>query len=71
MDRLARGVPAPQGRVADTPELGVVHLTGVAGAVCLDGTAELAAYSRAFGQLRTFALQPAASARLLQELTAN
>ena len=56
---------------ADAPGLGVVHLTGVAGGVCLDGTAELAAYSHAFQQLRAFALQPAASARLLQELAAN
>jgi transcriptional regulator with XRE-family HTH domain len=56
---------------ADAPGLGVVHLTGVAGGVCLDGTAELAAYGHAFEQLRAFALQPAASARLLQELAAD
>jgi transcriptional regulator with XRE-family HTH domain len=56
---------------ADAPGLGVVHLTGVAGGVCLDGTAELAAYSHAFEQLRVFALQPAASGRLLQELAAG
>jgi hypothetical protein len=53
------------------PGLGVVHLTGVAGGVCLEGQAELAAYARAFEQLRTFALQPAASARLLRELAVD
>jgi hypothetical protein len=49
---------------------GIVRLGGASGGVCLEAPAELAAHARAFEQLRAFALSPAQSALLLQELTA-
>jgi transcriptional regulator with XRE-family HTH domain len=55
-------------RVTDAPELGVVHLGGVGGGVCLEGGDSLAAYADAFDQLRAFALSPAQSASLLRGL---
>jgi hypothetical protein len=55
----------------EAPGLGVVHLGGASGGVCLDAPAELAAHARAFEQLRTFALSPAQSALLLRGLTSS
>jgi len=55
----------------DAPELGVVHLGGISGGVCLDSQDDLAAYTRAFEQLRAFALSPAQSALLLRGLAGN
>jgi len=57
-------------RFADTPGLGVVHLpgAGVSGGISLEDPADLARYIRAFAQLRTAALTPAASARLLRDM---
>lgn len=55
-------------RVADAPRLGVVHLGGVGGGVCLENGESLAAYADAFDQLRAFALSPAQSASLLRGL---
>ena len=48
--------------------LGLVHLGGIGGGVCLEGTDDLNAYAAAFDQLRAFALSPAQSALLLQGL---
>jgi transcriptional regulator with XRE-family HTH domain len=57
-------------RFADTPGLGVVHVpgAGVSGGISLEDPADLARYIRAFAQLRTAALTPAASARLLRDM---
>jgi transcriptional regulator with XRE-family HTH domain len=46
--------------------LGVVHLSGLSGGVSLDDREEVGRYLRTFGQLRSAALSPAASARLLR-----
>jgi transcriptional regulator with XRE-family HTH domain len=48
--------------------LGLVHLGGIGGGVCLEGMDDLNAYAAAFDQLRAFALSPAQSALLLQGL---
>lgn len=48
------------------PELGLVHLGGIGGGVCLEGQDDLAAYTRVLEQLRAFALSPAQSALLLR-----
>jgi transcriptional regulator with XRE-family HTH domain len=48
--------------------LGLVHLGGIGGGVCLEGLDDLNAYAAAFDQLRAFALSPAQSALLLQGL---
>jgi transcriptional regulator with XRE-family HTH domain len=49
-------------------ELGLVHLGGIGGGVCLEGQHDLNAYTAAFDQLRAFALNPAQSALLLHGL---
>jgi transcriptional regulator with XRE-family HTH domain len=46
--------------------LGVVHLGGASGGVCLESEEDLAIHSRMFEQLRAFALSPAQSALLLR-----
>jgi transcriptional regulator with XRE-family HTH domain len=51
---------------AEAPGLGLVHLGGIGGGVCLAGQGSLATYARAFEQLRAFALSPAQSALLLR-----
>jgi transcriptional regulator with XRE-family HTH domain len=53
---------------AEAPGLGVVHMDGVTGGVCLESAADLAAHARVFEQLRAFALTPAQSALLLRGL---
>jgi hypothetical protein len=50
------------------PGLGVVHLGGASGGVCLESQADLAIHARVLEQLRTFALSPAQSALLLRGL---
>jgi hypothetical protein len=50
------------------PGLGVVHLGGASGGVCLESQADLALHARVFEQLRAFALSPAQSAFLLRGL---
>ena len=54
----------------DTPGLGVVHLGGAGGGVCLESQEDLAVHTRVFEQLRAFALSPARSALLLRGHTA-
>ena len=46
--------------------LGVVHLGGAGGGVCLEGDEDHAIHTRVFEQLRAFALSPAQSALLLR-----
>ena len=53
------------------PGLGLVHLGGIGGGVCLEGQDDLDAYAQAFDQLRAFALSPAQSALLLRGLAAT
>ena len=53
---------------AGTAGLGIVHLGGIAGGVCLESRSDLAAYSEAFDQLRASAGTPAQSALLLRAL---
>ena len=47
---------------AEAPGLGIVHVGGVTGGVCLESQADLAAHARVFEQLRSYALSPAESA---------
>jgi transcriptional regulator with XRE-family HTH domain len=54
--------------VARSPGLGVVHLGGIDGGVCLEGPRELNVYAEAFDRLQTFALSPGKSAALLRKL---
>ena len=53
----------------EAPGLGVVHLGGAGGGVCLEGQEDLAVHARVFEQLRAFALSPARSALLLRGQT--
>jgi transcriptional regulator with XRE-family HTH domain len=55
----------------EAPGLGVVHLGGATGGVCLESPADLAAHVRVFEQLRTLALTPVQSALLLRGLTGD
>lgn len=58
-------------RFSGAPRLGVVHLPGASGGVCLEGSSDLAAYSRAFELLRICALSPEASGVRLREMAAG
>jgi transcriptional regulator with XRE-family HTH domain len=51
--------------------LGVVHLGGIGGGVCLEGKDDLGAYTEVFQQLRGHALSPAQSALLLRGLAGD
>ena len=42
----------------EAPGLGVVHLGGAGGGVCLESQEDLAVHARVFEQLRAFALSP-------------
>jgi transcriptional regulator with XRE-family HTH domain len=57
--------------VTEALGLGVVHLGGVGGGVCVEGADDLGAYAEVFDQLRAFALSPAQSALLLRGLVGN
>jgi transcriptional regulator with XRE-family HTH domain len=58
-------------RFAGAPNLGVVHLVGPSGGICLDGLPDVASHTRAFTQLRVSALTPAATAQLLGDMAAG
>ena len=58
-------------RFVGAPELGVVHVGGIGGGVCLEGRDDVEAYSRVFEQLRAFALSSAQSALMLRGLTGD
>jgi hypothetical protein len=51
-----------------TAGLGLVHLGGIAGGVCLEGRGDLVAYATAFDRLRSIACAPAQSTLLLRGL---
>lgn len=55
-------------RFADTPDIGVIHLTALSGGVSLDGREEVARYLRAFTQLRLAALPSSRSAQLIRAI---
>jgi hypothetical protein len=55
-------------RFAQTPGIGVIHLAGLSGGVSLEGREEVARYLRTFSQLKTAALSPQESARLLRAI---
>jgi len=55
-------------RFARTPGIGVIHLAGLSGGVSLEGREEVARYLRTFSQLKTAALTPAESGRLLRAM---
>ncbi len=57
--------------IGGVPSLGAVHVPGVRGGICLTDAADVAAYARAFEQLKVYALPSAQSARLLRELPAR
>ena len=57
--------------VTRAPELGVVHLGGVGGGVCLEGPDAIDAYTRVFGQVRAFALTPEATRQTLRDLAGD
>lgn len=57
--------------VTEALGLGVVHLGGVGGGVCVEGADALGVYAEVFDQLRAFALSSAQSARLLRGLVGN
>jgi transcriptional regulator with XRE-family HTH domain len=54
---------------AEAPGLGLVHVGGATGGVCLESQADLSAHARVFEQLRSYALSPADTARYLRGLT--
>ena len=62
--------PATILRFAAVPGLGAVYLPGLSGGVCLTGQQDIASHTKAFEQLRTSALPPPASARLIREVAA-
>ncbi|HTU76830.1 MAG TPA: helix-turn-helix transcriptional regulator [Trebonia sp.] len=57
--------------VGGVPCLGAVHVPGVRGGICLDEPSDVAAYTRAFEQIKLHALSPAASARSLRDMAAR
>ena len=58
-------------RFADAQSLGVVHLPGPCGGICLDSPPDVASHARAFTLLKASALTPAATARLLGDMAAR
>ena len=58
-------------RFADVQSLGVVHLPGPCGGICLDSPPDVASHVRAFTLLKASALTPTAAARLLRNTAAR
>jgi Domain of unknown function (DUF5753) len=58
-------------RFADAQSLGVVHLPGPGGGICLDSPPNVASHARAFSLLRASALTPTATAQLLRDMAAR
>jgi transcriptional regulator with XRE-family HTH domain len=67
-DAAAGSGPMTILRFANPPGLGVIHLPALCGGVSLEGREDVACHIRAFTHLRTAALTPAASARLLRAM---
>jgi transcriptional regulator with XRE-family HTH domain len=55
----------------EAPGLGLVHVGGIGGGVCLEGEDALTAYTRVFEQLQALALSPAQSALLLRGMAGD
>jgi transcriptional regulator with XRE-family HTH domain len=55
-------------RFADAQSLGVVHLPGPCGGICLASPPDVASHTRAFTLLKASALTPAATMRLLRDM---
>jgi len=55
-------------RFSEAPSLGVVHLRGLNGGVCLIGQAAIVGHLRVFTQLQHAALPPHQSAQLISEM---
>ena len=53
-------------RFADTPDIGVVHVTALSGGISLDGREEVARYLKTFAELRAVALSTSRSAHLIR-----
>jgi len=53
------------------PSLGVVHLPGPSGGICLDSPSDVANHTRAFALVRASALTPATTTRLLRDMAAR
>jgi transcriptional regulator with XRE-family HTH domain len=65
----AAGVgPLSMLQFAEAPGLGLVHLGGVGGGICLEAQEDIAAYVRVFEQVKALAFSPAQSALLLRGL---
>jgi transcriptional regulator with XRE-family HTH domain len=58
-------------QVTDAPRLGLVHVGGIGGGVCLEGPRDLEVYAEALDQLRAFAHSPVQSALLLRGLAGD
>lgn len=58
-------------RYPEAPDLGVVHLPGVAGGTFLEDQESVKAYATVFGQLQESALTPAASIQLIRRIQAQ
>jgi len=58
-------------RFANAQSLGVVHLAGPCGGICLDSPPSVASHARAFTLLKASALIPAATAQLLRDMAAR
>jgi len=58
-------------RFANPPGLGVIHLPALCGGVSLEGRDDVACHIRAFTHLRTAALTPVASARMLRAMASD
>jgi hypothetical protein len=58
-------------RFADAQSLGVVHLPGPCGGICLDLPPDVASHVRAFTLLKASALTPAATTPLLRDVAAR
>jgi hypothetical protein len=58
-------------RFADAQSLGLVHLPGPCGGICLDTPPDVASHARAFTLLRASALTLAATAQLLRDMVAR
>jgi hypothetical protein len=51
------------------PAIGLVHVAGPSGGICLDDPAASATYLRAFTRLESLALSPEASVRKIRQLS--
>jgi transcriptional regulator with XRE-family HTH domain len=58
-------------RFADAQSLGVVHLPGPGGGICLDSPSDVASHAQAFTLLKASALTLAATAQLLRDMAAR